>query len=291
MFFYLSKIIWLVIQPLGLLLVLLFLTLLTAISRRPRLAVLFAGTATILLVAVAWSNIGQLMLQPLEDRFERPDPPPEAVAGIIVLGGGMLGSVTAARGGYELESAGDRFVEAAVLARRYPEAQIVISGGQGALVGNGEGDADSAPRLLAALGVDAERVVIENRSRNTAENAAFTKPLVKQAPGETWLLVTSAFHMPRSMALFEKAGLSVAPWPVDYRTTGPVSFGYAGRDPVSALGDATLGMREWIGLTAYWLTGRIDRIFPSPEAECRRVMAGCLISAFPGYGLLTIELL
>ena len=123
-----------------------------------------------------------------------------------MLGGGLEGAINLARGGYELNSGGDRFVEAAVLARRFPDAKVLVSGGTGTLVLEGEGDADTAPRLLAALGVAAERLILENKSRNTYENAQFTKELVNPQPGETWLLVTSAFHMPRSMGLFRKVG-------------------------------------------------------------------------------------
>ncbi|TIU18533.1 MAG: YdcF family protein, partial [Mesorhizobium sp.] len=89
----------------------------------------------------------------------------------------------------------------------------------------GEGDAETAPRLFAALGVTADRLILENRSRNTYENAVFTRELVTPKPGETWLLVTSAFHMPRAKALFDKAGFATVPWPVDYRTSGKEGIG------------------------------------------------------------------
>src|SRR5690606_33290798 len=150
----------------------------------------------ILLVAT-WTTFGALLLRPLEDRFARPDPAPAEVAGIILLGGGFEGAVNLARGGYELNDSGDRMVEAAVLARRYPDAKVIVSGGAGSLLFDGEADADSAPRLLTALGVAPERLVLENRSRNTYENAIFTRDLVRPQPGQKWLLVTSAFHMPR----------------------------------------------------------------------------------------------
>ena len=164
------------------------------------------------------------MLDPLEDRFARPFAAARST-GIVVLGGGLEGQINLARGGYEFNSGGDRFVETAVLARRYPGGEFVVSGGDGSLVLDGEGDADTAPRLLGALGVARERLILENKSRNTYENAVFTKRLVQPKPGETWLLVTSAFHMPRSMGLFRKAGFAVVPWPTDYRTSGEEGIG------------------------------------------------------------------
>ncbi|TIP75310.1 MAG: YdcF family protein, partial [Mesorhizobium sp.] len=92
-------------------------------------------------------------------------------------------------------------------------------------IGDGEGDAETAPRLFAALGVTADRLILEKKSRNTDENAAFTRGLVTPKPGETWLLVTSAFHMPRAKALFDKVGFATVPWPVDYRTSGKEGIG------------------------------------------------------------------
>ena len=264
MFFTLSKIFWFFVQPLNFCLFLLLGSLLAGFFGWRRLSAFAAGSAFLLLALSAWTSVGALMLNPLEERFPRP-PLPERVAGIVVLGGGFEGAINLARGGYELNSGGDRFVETAILARRFPDARVVVSGGTGTLVLQGEGDADTAPRLLTALGVAPERLVLENRSRNTYENALFTKELVSPQPGETWLLVTSAFHMPRSMALFRKAGFPVLPWPVDYRTSGVEGVGLFRDNPADSLQNTTMAIREWIGLLAYWLSGRIDSVFPAPD--------------------------
>src|SRR5690606_24838751 len=162
----------------------------------------------------------------------------------------------------ELNASGDRFVEAAVLARRYPEARVVVTGGTGSMMLEGEGDGDTAPRLLTALGVEPGRLVLENKSRNTYENAVFTREIVKPQAGETWLLVTSAFHMPRSVGLFRKAGFDVVPWPADYRTAGNEYFGLAQDNEIDSLQNTALAIREWIGLVAYRLTGRTDTLLP-----------------------------
>ncbi len=141
----------------------------------------------------------------------------------------------------------------------------MVTGGTGALVLKGEGDAETAPRLLAALGVEPQRLVLENRSRNTFENAVFTREMVAPKPGETWLLVTSAFHMPRAKALFDKAGFATLPWPVDYRTTGREGVSLFADNAADSLQAMTLAIREWAGLFAYWLSGKIDTPFPGPS--------------------------
>ncbi|MBX3531010.1 MAG: YdcF family protein [Rhizobiaceae bacterium] len=269
MFFYLSKIFSLVIQPINLIGILVAAALVALLLGRRRFTT-FSLAGGLLVVALStWTSLGALMLHPLEDRFARPNPPPEQVAGIIVLGGGFEGAVNLARGGYELNASGDRFVEAAVLARRYPAARVVVTGGSGALALEGEADGDTAPRLLIGLGVEAERLVLENKSRNTYENALFTKEMLNPKPAETWLLVTSAFHMPRSMGLFRKAGFDVVAWPTDYRTAGNETVGLTQDNFTDSLQNTTIAIREWTGLIAYRVTGRTDALLPGPELPVR----------------------
>jgi uncharacterized SAM-binding protein YcdF (DUF218 family) len=264
MFFIAAKIFWFLLQPINLIGMLVLLTLIASVLRWRRLSIFAASFSFFLLALCIWSSLGPVMLRPLEDRFARPDLGPQTIAGVIMLGGGMEGAINLKRGGYELNAGGDRLVETAVLARRYPNARIVLSGGHGSLLLAGEGDADSAPRLLEGLGVPRDRLVLENKSRDTFENAVFSREIVQPKQGETWLLVTSAFHMPRSMALFQKAGFDVVPWPVDYRTRGDEAPGLATDNPLDSLSATTIAMREWIGLVAYWLSGRIDSPLPGP---------------------------
>lgn len=262
MFHYFSAIFWALMQPVNLIGLLILAALLAALFHWRRLSILAAGLGLFILVLSGWTTFGALLLHPLEDRFQKPDPVPEQVAGIIVLGGGFEGAINLARGGYELNASGDRFVEAAILARRYPEARLVISGGSGSVMIDGEGDADTAPRLLEALGVERSRIEQENQSRDTYENAIMTRRMVEPQSGEQWLLVTSAFHMPRSVSLFRKAGFNVTPWPVDYKTAGTERVGLAEDNLLDNLRNTTVGLREWIALVAYRLTGRTERLLP-----------------------------
>lgn len=265
MFFVLAKVFWGIVQPLSLAALLTLATFVLLLTGFRALATVTAGLALTVLGLSGWTTLGALLLAPLEERFKRP-PAPATVAGIVMLGGSFEGGVNRARGGYEMNSSADRVIETAVLAERYPEARIVVSGGSGALVLEGEGDADTASRLFPKLGFARNRLVLERRSRDTFENALFTKQLVQPKPGETWLLVTSAFHMPRSMALFRKAGFEVVPWPTDYRTQGNEGFGLARKGPLDAVQMTTVALREWVGLLAYRLSGRIDQLLPAADA-------------------------
>ncbi len=264
MFFILSKVFWFFAQPLNFAIILMGLTFLLLVGRWRCFAMVTAGIAFLVLGLGAWTTLGALIINPLENRFHRPDTLPEKVDGIIILGGGFEGGVNLVRGGYELNASGDRFVEAAILARKHPEAKIVVTGGTGTLMLEGEADGVTAPRLLTALGIAPERLILESQSRNTYENAVFTKQMVDAKSGETWLLISSAFHMPRSMGLFRKAGFEVVPWPSDYRASGAETIGLAEDNPQDSLQNMAIGLREWAGLLAYWLAGRTDQLLPAP---------------------------
>ncbi len=274
MFFFLSKALWLFVHPLNLAIFALFGALGLASFGRRKAAFLLTLGAALLLGSAAWTTLGDLLLEPLESRFARPDPPPAHVDGIILLGGALEGNVNHVRGGYEMNGGGDRFVEVTALARRYPDAPIVVSGGLDTVLRDTEGDADTAPRLFAALGIPRERLRLENRSRNTAENALFAKELIKPTPDQTWILVTSAYHMPRAVGLFRKAGFPVVPWPADYRTAGNEGFDILRDNETDALGKTVGALHEWIGLIAYWLTGKIDEPLPGPGSTASMPPAG-----------------
>lgn len=214
-------------------------------------------------VAVLATPIAPWIVMPLEDRFARPAEPPSRVDGVIVLGGAVDQNLTEARGIPALNGAAERMTEFVVLARRYPEAKLVFSGGQGSLVHGGLTEADVARRLFGALGVPESRVTYEGDARNTWENALLTRRLLEPKPGETWLLVTSASHMPRSIGAFRRAGWEVVPWPVNYRT----GHGFAALYDAPFLDRLQMfesGLREWLGLVVYRALGRSDALFPAP---------------------------
>lgn len=263
MFFLISKIFWALVQPLSATLLLVLLGVVLAAMGKRRLGISAGVLGVLVLGLTGFTTLGALMIAPLEDRFERPAQMPEAVAAIVMLGGASSGSVSAARGLTELTVAGDRFVETLRLAQLYPQAKVVITGGVGSIESEGETEAATAERFFTGLGIAPERLVLEDQARNTAENADFTAALLGELDGPA-VMVTSAFHMPRSMGLFRKAGLEMLPWPTDYRSTGEESVGFDIRNPVDNLTTATTAMKEWIGLLVYHWSGKIDELLPGP---------------------------
>ncbi|WP_439578518.1 YdcF family protein [Elioraea sp.] len=214
-------------------------------------------------VSVLATPLAPWIVMPLEDRFARPAEPPSRVDGVIALGGAVDQNLTEARGLPALNGAAERMTEFVGLARRYPEARLVFTGGQGSLVHGGVTEADVARQVFTAMGLPETRVTYESAARNTWENAVFTHRLAVPQPGETWLLVTSASHMPRSVGAFRRAGWQVVPWPVNYRTGPGFAALYDAPFP-ERLHMVESGLREWLGLAVYRLLGRSDALFPSP---------------------------
>ncbi len=222
--------------------------------------------ASIALLAICgFSPLGNLMLYPLEARFPPWDATRGAPDGVVVLGGSIEPDLSAARGTAVFTGSVDRIIAVAALAHRYPQARIVFSGGSANLVSDDAAkEADTARAVLERLGVAKDRLLMERQSRNTLENAEFCKAMLAPKPGERWLLVTSAYHMPRSVGAFRRVGFTVEPYPVDWRTGGPRELMRFSIYAIDGLGRVETAMREWIGLSAYWITGKTAVFFPGP---------------------------
>ncbi len=261
MFFAASKAFWLVAQPTSLVLLLLLAGLGLTIWQKRRTAVLALSLAGIVQFMVGFTSLGYVLIQPLENRFAPPQTPPDNVRAIVLLGGATMARPSTARQVTELTPAGDRLAATLWLAQRYPQARIVLSGGGGFLMAETESEAETMRRFFVSFGVDENRLVLEGESMNTAENASFTREALSAGDGEI-LLVTSAFHMPRSVGIFRKEGIDVVPWPTDYRSAGNQGFEIDLANPNQNLETATVAIREWIGLLAYSATGRTAELFP-----------------------------
>lgn len=263
MFFAASKVFWLLAQPLSVILLLMLAAVVLGWLHRRRLAIGALMLASLILVLSAYTSLGYVLIQPLEDRFAVPRVEPVAVGAIVMLGGATKARPSTARKTVALNDAGERLTTTLWLAERYPQASIVLSGGGALLSGDTESEAETAKRFFVSMGVDESRLVLEGESRNTIENARFTRELMS-AGGGSVVLVTSAFHMPRSVGLFRAEEVEVVPWPTDYRTTGSQGFGLDLADPNTNFDTTSTAIREWIGLVVYKLTGQIADVFPAP---------------------------
>jgi uncharacterized SAM-binding protein YcdF (DUF218 family) len=225
-----------------------------------RRALLWLGAG--LLAVCLFLPVGTWAIRPLEDRFPAITVPPAHVDGIVVLGGSIDDLTSQDRQTPTLNAAANRLTSFVILSKQYPNARLVFTGGSGDLVQGLATEAPFARTLLTALGLPPDRVIFEDKSRTTWENAVEVNRLVQPKPGETWVLLTSAAHMPRSVGVFRAAGWQVLPWPVGYRSRDTIS-GWAPSlgEKLSVLDNAA---HEWLGLLAYRLQGHSSALFPAP---------------------------
>ena len=267
MFFFLSKTIGKMLLPTNFLIgagvigVLLLATRWASFGRRLMIFSL------LLLAICGFSPVGNWLLYPLESRFPAWDAARGAPDGIIILGGSIDANLSVAHGGAVVRSEADRIIAAAALARQYPNARLLFTGGSANLISHDAREADYAGALFESLGIPKARLMTERRSRNTQENAEFSKAMAAPKSGERWLLVTSAFHMPRSVGLFRRAGFTVEPYPVNWRVGGRDDLLAFSSIADEGLGRTEIALREWIGLIAYRASGKIDELLPGPTTN------------------------
>ena len=196
---------------------------------------------------------GKLMIADLENRFPSATLPSH-VDGIVVLGGIFNLRMSRTYGQPSITGAAERLVALARLRRLYPQAKLVYSGGS---------ESELARQTLNTMGTDTSRILFEDKSSSTRENALFTRELVKPVPGEVWLLVTSADHMPRAVGVFRKLDWDVLPIPVNYHTLGDLDFNLS-ISVHDRLLLAEIALLEWGRLLFYWMRGWTSELYPRP---------------------------
>lgn len=262
MSFIASQLLWLVTAPASLL----FFAILGAwVLQRwlPRLSRFLLAGSALFLLALSCMPVGSWSLALLEDRFAAPKLT-QPVDGIIVLGGALSPEASAQVGQPVLNDSAERLTEMVALARRYPDAKLLFTGGSGNWRRPDAREADQVGPFLASP-MDPSRVMFERDSRNTWQNAVDAKRLLKPGEDETWLLITSAWHMPRAVGCFRAAGWKVLPYPVDYRTWPRDEWPWL--ETLGQLVHFSMAAKEWVGLISYHMMDRTDTWFPAPDGR------------------------
>jgi len=255
-----SKAVWLLIRPETMLVALYAMALLFLWLGRTMAGSRSLALALTLTIAIGVFPIGTFVLSPLERAYSA-QPTVTQPAGILVLGGAEDEAPEYAGNMALVNNGGDRLIAAIQLARQHPEAVVLYTGGKVALRPVAEGDFELGPDILRQLGLSEDRLIVEGRSRTTAENAALSLAIAPSGDGP-WILVTSAFHMPRALGTFCAAGWkNLVPYPTDYR--GGKIRERIGWDLAGHLMDLNTGVKEWVGLLAYRMTGRTEAFFPA----------------------------
>lgn len=210
---------------------------------------------------IAWffsTSFGSsLLMRPLEARYAAVAVTDLAKADAVVMLGGMIDANSLRGGRPEFGSAVDRLTASLEIIFRKKADFVLISGGSGLMLQGGLREGDVLRNYLAAQGFPAEKILSEAVSRNTRENAIESGKIISARKLQKIVLVTSAFHMPRSVACFRKAGIEVMPYPVDYRTAERTSFPESFFPSAQGIDDFSTAVREIVGLIAYKLAGYI----------------------------------
>jgi uncharacterized SAM-binding protein YcdF (DUF218 family) len=264
MFFVLSKVLGFVAVPSNAIAAICLFGALLWLLRWRRAGRVMLALGIGLLLLFGYSPAGEMLLLPLSERFPAWQSDGRDPDGIIVLGGAIDPDTSVARHALEVDASAERIIAMLELARRFPSARIVYSGGSANLIQNPVSEAPLAGELLDRFGIARSRVILEDKSRTTDENAVRVRQLVAPKPGERWLLVTSAFHMPRAIGAFRHAGFDVEAYPVDWRSRGLIDATMPFSTLSAGLNRTDVAAHEWAGLLAYWLSGRSSALLPSP---------------------------
>ena len=241
MTYYVSKAFWLFAAPTSALVLISAGAAVWALLGSSTCAAWLSAAAACGLVIGAFTPIGLALTIPLENRFPFSPLDPEVLPdGIIILAGGGRAAIDAT----------------STLSQDHPKARLAFCGFNAA--------DENLTKQIANLGGDPARIHVEPRPRTTAEDALYSSMLLKPEPGERWLLVTAALHMPRAVGCFRVAGFQAEPYPVEFMThgrSGPFALFATGS---SALIQFDRAAKEWIGLVAYRLMGKTEALFPGP---------------------------
>lgn len=265
-----SRSVWVLIQPGNFLFFMLLIGLVwnkyshkkSAYKKIGRRLIVISITAMSL---IGFTNISNWILWPIEGRMDiyRNQTDQGPYSGIIVLGGSeqMAQSTAANQATFNQQS--ERLTEAAALARKFPNLPIIHSGGTRPDP-DGFSENDVARLFFTQASIDLSRVRFDTKSYNTHSNALESKALIADGEAGKWFLVTSAFHMPRSVGTFRQADINIQPYPVDYKTSlnydGLLSFNFS-----ENFQRFDLAIHEYVGLLAYYITGRSNTLFPTKD--------------------------
>jgi uncharacterized SAM-binding protein YcdF (DUF218 family) len=242
------------LDPAAWVLYLLIAALIAGHYRRQQLQQGLLAGAAVFLLALLILPLGEILARPLENRYPRP-PLPAHVDGIVILDDGLNTGVFATRGVMGENGSTMRMIAGADLARRFPGARLIYSGTSGGSAAQRQAELAAAENFMATLGLAPQRTIFERTSRDTGENLVNSMNLVHPKKTETWMLVTSAVHMPRAMAIAGRLGWKMLPWPSDYISPARPR-GFKLSYPSGGLLSLDRALHEWIGLVVYRLTGR-----------------------------------
>jgi len=260
--FLLSKLVWVVLSPLNLLIIILFIGFLFQLMKIQLISRFFYLIALLFFIVVVIFSTGKFLLSNLESKYPALNIMPKKIDGILILGGPTNPLLTHIHNQVSFNEAGERLTEAVKLIKIYHSSKIIFSGGSGSLEKDALTHSDVAKKFFLEMDIDIRQIIFESKSNNTYENILFSKSIIHPKNNEKWLLITSSFHMTRAMNIAEKLGWEFIPYPVDFRTGNKrIKLIPSFTKILQNFNTFNLVSHEIVGLISYYYLGRTSKIF------------------------------
>ena len=258
MSFYLSKILWLIVNPFNIFIFINLFTMFLYFINFKRLSLIIYLINFIFIALISFLPIGSYLTYIIEKEFHTNTKFPEQVDGILILGGASNPLLFKEFDQISLNGSAERLVESVMIIRKFEKAKVIFSGGSGIVNRSDLGHSQVAKLFYKKIGADISKIFFEDKSRNTHENIIYSKKIAKPKKNENWLLITSAFHMKRALLIAEKNNWKLIPYAVDFKNVKEFKL-IPNLNLLSNLNSFQSGLHEWLGLVSYYLMGRTEK--------------------------------
>ena len=258
MSFYLSKILWLIVNPFNIFILITLFTMFLYFINSRRLSLIIYLINFIFIALISFLPIGSYLTYIIEKEFHTNTKIPERVDGILILGGATNPLLFKEFDQISLNGSAERLVESVMIIRKFEKAKVIFSGGSGIVNRSDLGHSQVAKLFYKKMGVDINKIFFEDKSRNTHENIIYSKKIAKPKKNENWLLITSAFHMKRALLIAEKNNWKFIPYAVDFKNIKEFKL-TPNLNLLSNLNSFQSGLHEWLGLVSYYIMGRTEK--------------------------------
>ena len=260
MSFYLSKILWLILNPFNIFIFITLLSIFLYFIKLKRLSLIIFLINFVFITLISFLPIGSYLIYTIEKEYHSNINPPEKVDGILILGGATIPQLYNEYNQISLNGSSERLVESVFIIKKFDKAKVIFSGGSG-LVNRPDLDhAKVAKSFYKKIGIETNQIIFEDKSRNTYENIIYSKKIANPKINENWLLITSASHMKRALLIADKNNWKLIPYAVDFKNIKNFKL-IPNLELLKNLNSFQQASHEWLGLISYYLMGRTAKVF------------------------------
>ncbi len=260
MSFYLSKILWLILNPFNIFIFVTLISIFLYFVKLRKLSLIIFLINFVFITLISFLPIGSYLIYKIEKEYHSYIKPPDQVDGILILGGATNPLLYNEYDQISLNGSSERLVESVFIIKKFDRAKVIFSGGSGILNRPDFNHAQVAKSFYKKIGIEIDKIIFESNSRNTHENIIYSKKIANPKINENWLLITSASHMKRALLIADKNNWELIPYAVDFKNIKDFKF-IPNLNLLSNLNSFQQGSHEWLGLVSYYLMGRTNKVF------------------------------